>query len=162
MKIQSISATGDANADALEPFYIVARLELGDLRGRTSNRVAGFNARLLELLPRLGEHYCDYRQMGGFVEHLFDGTHFNHVVEHIAVELLAEAGAAARNRKICGKDESDDSNVVIETTTVETTRCILPLAVEIADSIVRETSFSIVEKIGEAKIIAARCEQEVV
>lgn len=93
--------------------------------------------------------------MGGFVEHLHDGTHFNHVVEHIGVEMLAQAGLAPRDKKICLGGEKTDAPAVIETTAVETARYILPLASEIADSILKQTSVSIEEKIAEEKTIAA-------
>jgi cyanophycin synthetase len=89
-------------------------------------------------LPKLTEHFCDAGEAGGFAKRLHDGTHFNHVVEHIAIEMLAETGLAQRDEKICNKDEKDDSLAVIETTAVETTRYVMPLATEFAAAILEE------------------------
>jgi cyanophycin synthetase len=154
MKIKSVKIIAGANVYSHEP-VVVARLELGELRGTESRDAADFNVRLLEQLPGLRKHFCDAGKPGGFVRRLHGGTHFNHVVEHIAVELLAETGLARRDKKICGKNECDDSNVVLETTAVETTRCVLPLAAEFADSILKDTSVLIEEKIIQAKTIVA-------
>ena len=134
------------------------RLDLEDLSGRESREVAGFNERLLEALPDLEKHFCSLGKPAGFVERLHKGTHFNHVIEHIAIEMLAQAGFDVRDKKTCNGDEKDDSKAVIETTTVETTRYLMPVAAEFAEAIVKEKSFAVEEKIIEAKEIAADTE----
>jgi cyanophycin synthetase len=134
------------------------RLDLENLKGSKSSEIEGFNQRLLEMLPELNEHYCSLGKPGGFVERLHSGTHFNHVIEHIAIEMLAQAGFGERKKKKCNGDERDDSKAVIETTVVETTRYVMPAAAEFAEAILNETSFLVEEKIIEAKEIAADTE----
>ena len=157
MKIESIKALNGANVYSHEP-VVVMRLDLEDLKGCKSVEIEGFNRRLLDALPELGEHYCTLGKPGGFVERLNSGTHFNHVVEHIAIEMLAQAGLGERKKKKCTGDERDDSKAVIETTTIETTRYVMPAAAEFAEAIIKETSFAVEEKIIRAKDIAADTE----
>ncbi|MBA3334592.1 MAG: cyanophycin synthetase [Acidobacteria bacterium] len=157
MKIESVRIINGANVYSHQP-VIVARLDLEKLKGTESRDAADFNPRLLERLPGLRKHFCDAGKPGGFVRRLHNGTHFNHVIEHIAIELLAQAGLAPRDKKICNKDERDDSLAVIETTAVETTRYLMPLAADFADAIIKEKSFSFEEKITEAKNIASDTE----
>lgn len=130
---------------------IMLRLDLGKLKGMESREAADFNVRLLELLPGLRKHYCTLGCSGGFVRRLHQGTHFNHVIEHIALELMALSGVDERHKKACNGDEKDDSKVIVETTSVETTRYLLPAALELAESLVVEKSFFLEEKISEAK-----------
>lgn len=157
MKVESIRAITGANVYSYQP-VIVAQLDLEKLKDKRSCDAAGFNERLLEEFPGLREHFCECGRVGGFVERLEEGTHFNHVVEHVAIEMLAEAGLGRRDKKLCGGDERNTSRAVIETTVVETARFLLPIAAEITDAIVEEKSFALEEKIIEAKIVAAETE----
>ncbi len=154
MRIESVKVLKGANVYSHQP-VIVARLDLEKLKGTESRDAADFNARLLERLPGLRRHFCDAGEPGGFVRSLHNGTYFNHVIEHIAIEMLAQAGHAPRDRKICSKNEKDDSLAVIETTAIETTRYLMPIAAKFADALVKEKSFSFEEKITKAKDIAA-------
>jgi cyanophycin synthetase len=157
MKIESIRILNGANVYSHNAVSVM-RLDLEELKGKKSREIRDFNRRLLEVLPDLKKHFCDRRRAGGFVERLEEGTGFNHVIEHILIELLARAGFDDRDKKICNGDERDDSKAVIETTTVETTRYLMPVAAELADAIVAEKSFSVEEKIIEAQDIAADTE----
>src|SRR4051812_26004039 len=157
MKIETLRALNGANVYSHEP-VLVMWLDLEELQNKQSSEIAGFNERLLKALPKLHEHFCDAGKPEGFVERLREGTHFNHVIEHAALELLALAGFDQRREKACGGDEKDASKAVIETTTVETSRYLMPVAAEFVDSIIKEKSFSIEEKIIEAKEIAADTE----
>jgi cyanophycin synthetase len=157
MKIESIKAINGANVYSRQP-VLVMRLDLDEQGGKESRDFSDFNVRLLELLPGLRKHFCDYGKAGGFVKRLHKGTHFNHVIEHIALELMARAGFDERHKKVCGGNENDDSKAVLETTTVEMTRYLLPVATEFADALVNEKSYFLEEKITEAKNIAADTE----
>lgn len=157
MKITSFRMLNGANVHSHQPVMAMS-LDLEDLMGKTSCGIPGFNAKLLELLPGLKEHYCAAGKPGGFVERLHKGTHFNHVIEHAALELLALAGFDKRHEKACGGNEKDDSAAVIETTTVETTRYLMTSAAEFVESIVKEKTFLLEEKITQAKEIAADTE----
>ncbi|HLM03138.1 MAG TPA: cyanophycin synthetase, partial [Pyrinomonadaceae bacterium] len=157
MRIELLRAFTGASIYSDRPVLLM-ELDLEDLKGKESREISGFNAKLLELLPDLQEHFCDAGRRGGFVERLREGTHFNHVVEHVAQELLTRAGFDHRRGKFCNGDEKDDSRAIVETTTVETTRYLMPVAAELVEAVIEEKEFYIEEKITEAKDIAASSE----
>ncbi len=156
MRIESVKVINGASIYSHQP-VVVARLDLEKLKGTESRDAADFNVRLLERLPGLRKHFCDTGEPGGFVRYLHNGTHFNHVIEHIAIEMLAQAGLAPRDKKIC-KKKKDDSLAVIETTSVETARYVMPIAADFAEAVLREKTFVVNEKIIEAKKIATNTE----
>ena len=153
MKVESIRAIAGANVYSHQP-VMVAWLDLGELKDKRSRDMDGFNNRLLEKFPGLHEHFCQRERAGAFVERLEAGAHFNHIVEHIIVEMLAQAGLERRDAKFCVADEKDLSRAVIETTIVETAQFLLPIAVEIVEAILEGKSYAFEEKIVEAKTIA--------
>ncbi|HEY0458450.1 MAG TPA: cyanophycin synthetase [Pyrinomonadaceae bacterium] len=157
MKVESLKILNGVNVYRHNPVAIL-RLELENVKNKQTRDVTDFNRRLLETLPELKEHFCNRGHAGGFVERLEEGTHFNHVVEHAAIELLAQAGFETRREELCTGSEDDDSKAIIETTTIETTRYLMPVAAELVDAVLQEKSFSIEEKIIEAKEIAADTE----
>lgn len=67
-------------------------LDLGALEDYPSNRLPGFNERLVAQLPALAEHQCGVGKPGGFLERLEQGTWAGHVLEHVVIELLNLAG----------------------------------------------------------------------
>ncbi|MBQ0944586.1 cyanophycin synthetase [Ideonella sp. 4Y16] len=67
-------------------------LDLGELEDWPSNKLPGFNARLLALLPALAEHHCGVGERGGFLQRLDEGTWAGHILEHCVIELLNLAG----------------------------------------------------------------------
>jgi cyanophycin synthetase len=67
-------------------------LDLGLLEDFPSNRLPGFNDRLVAQLPALIEHHCGVGERGGFLERLQEGTWAGHVLEHVVIELLNLAG----------------------------------------------------------------------
>lgn len=69
-----------------------ADVDLGDLADRRTDHVPGLTDQLLALCPGLHGHHCSRGHAGGFVERLREGTYPGHVVEHVALELLAQAG----------------------------------------------------------------------
>ncbi|MBL0966760.1 MAG: cyanophycin synthetase, partial [Blastomonas sp.] len=75
------------------------RLDLGALEQWPTDRLDGFAAALVALLPGLSEHHCNLGQPGGFVRRLEQGTWLGHVIEHVAIELLTQSGAAVTRGK---------------------------------------------------------------
>ncbi len=71
---------------------IVMRLDLEDFEQKPTDKIEGFNARLPELMPSLVNHGCSYKERGGFLRRLEEGTWAGHVVEHLALELQTLAG----------------------------------------------------------------------
>lgn len=156
MKIESIKAIGGANVYSHHPVLIM-RFDLEELKNKQSLELPNFNRQLLEILPKLHEHTCLRGYIGGFVESLNEGTKFNHVIEHVALELLSLAGFEMRDGNFC-INSKDDSKVVIETTKVETTKFLMPVAAELVEAVAKEKTFFYEEKIVEAKEIAADTE----
>ncbi|MFL5615921.1 MAG: cyanophycin synthetase [Gemmatimonadaceae bacterium] len=72
---------------------IACDVRLGELEELTSIDVPGFCDRLIEALPSLGEHPCSRGTTGGFVDRVREGTHWPHILEHVALELQTLAGS---------------------------------------------------------------------
>ncbi len=69
------------------------QVDLGSLEDWPTDQLPGFTDRLLALLPTLERHGCSYREAGGFVRRLREGTWLGHVIEHVALELQTLAGS---------------------------------------------------------------------
>ena len=67
-------------------------LDLGELEDFPSNKLPGFNERLIALLPALEEHHCGVGERGGFIQRLQEGTWAGHILEHVVIELLNLSG----------------------------------------------------------------------
>ncbi|HYJ60789.1 MAG TPA: cyanophycin synthetase [Actinomycetota bacterium] len=87
-------------------------VDLGSLEHWPSNTIPGFNAKLLKILPGVGEHSCSLGKRGGFRERLEDGTWLGHVAEHVALELQRESGAHISRGKTRGAGEEGRYNVI--------------------------------------------------
>ncbi|HEY0418876.1 MAG TPA: acetate--CoA ligase family protein, partial [Acetobacteraceae bacterium] len=82
------------------------QLDLGALENWPSDRLPGFNDRLLGLLPSLQRHGCSFGKPGGLVRRLRDGTWLGHVAEHVALELQTLAGTPTtrgKTRSVSGR-----------------------------------------------------------
>jgi cyanophycin synthetase len=102
---------------------LVARLDLEHLAGHETTEYRGFAARLVGGMPALTEHHCARGEPGGFVARLFHGTYFGHVIEHVALQLSADAGRDVhfgRTRQAGGFGRYD---VVLECPVDEPTGC---------------------------------------
>src|SRR4051794_24458832 len=86
MRVIGTSVYTGPNLYGTQPMIRI-QLDLGALEEWPSNRLPGFSDRLLELLPGLHTHGCCFREPGGFVRRLRDGTWLGHVVEHVALEV---------------------------------------------------------------------------
>jgi len=87
-------------------------VDLGVLEAWPSDAIPGFNERLLQLLPGVGEHSCSLGRPGGFRERLLEGTWLGHVAEHIALELQRESGAHVYRGKTRSTGEPGRYNVI--------------------------------------------------
>jgi cyanophycin synthetase len=72
---------------------IACDVRLGELEELSSADFDGFTGRLLGALPSLSEHPCSRGESGGFVDRLREGTHWPHILEHVALELQTMAGS---------------------------------------------------------------------
>ncbi|HWW55500.1 MAG TPA: cyanophycin synthetase [Sphingopyxis sp.] len=78
---------------------IRVRLDLGALEQWPTDRLPGFAAALVAKLPGLKSHGCSYGESGGFLRRMGEGTWLGHVIEHVAIELQALAGASVTRGK---------------------------------------------------------------
>ncbi|WP_235534314.1 MULTISPECIES: cyanophycin synthetase [unclassified Sphingopyxis] len=78
---------------------IRVRLDLGALEQWPTDRLPGFADALVAQLPGLKSHGCSYGEPGGFLRRMDEGTWLGHVIEHVAIELQARAGAAVTRGK---------------------------------------------------------------
>jgi cyanophycin synthetase len=74
---------------------IVMRLDIEDFEQRPTDKIENFKARIAELMPTLVNHGCSYKEQGGFLKRVEEGTWAGHVIEHIALELQTLAGMEA-------------------------------------------------------------------
>ena len=75
------------------------QIDLGALEDYPTSKLPGFTAALLERLPSLSRHGCSRGRPGGLVERMNEGTWLGHVIEHVALELQASAGAGTTRGK---------------------------------------------------------------
>lgn len=112
MKICQVCAIEGANFFSYRP-VIRGVIDIEEWQGKTTKELGDFNQRLLKCLPSLESHTCSRGKYGGFVERLEEGTLPGHVLEHVAVELLALAGEKTRYGKTRLLDERKNEYEVI-------------------------------------------------
>ncbi|WP_407305923.1 cyanophycin synthetase [Desulfosporosinus sp. SB140] len=98
MEIREIQAIEGANVYCHRPI-IRAIVDLQEWTERFSNELGDFRFRLVRTLPSLVEHYCSKGKPGGFLERLEEGTLIGHVIEHVTIELLTQAGQTIKYGK---------------------------------------------------------------
>jgi cyanophycin synthetase len=133
-------------------------LYLEDLTGRLSVELPGFCERLLESLPGLQEHRCDAGRPGGFVERLYAGTDFGHIVEHTTLELTRETAIPSFYGKTQPSGIPGSVLVLVGYKAEQGARYLLRTAVEMVESLARGEAFPLKQRIEEAKRIVARTE----
>lgn len=98
MEIREIQAIEGANVYSHRPI-IRAIVDLQEWTERFSNELGDFGQRLVENLPTLADHYCSRGKLGGFLERLQEGTLIGHVIEHVTIDLLTQAGQTIKYGK---------------------------------------------------------------
>src|SRR4051795_11280688 len=71
---------------------IVMRLDIGKYEKRPTDKITGLHDRMNEVMPGLYSHGCSYKEDGGFLRRIQEGTWAGHVIEHFALELQTLAG----------------------------------------------------------------------
>src|SRR5262249_34533751 len=115
------------------------KLYLDELTGKESREIPGFNELLLGALPGLAKHHCSMERDGGFIERLYEGTYFGHVVEHVALELTELAGVPVFHGKTRRASEPGCYNIIIEYEAEQGTKRLLRVAVEMVESLILHT-----------------------
>ncbi len=88
---------------------IEAWVDIGAFEELPSNKLPGFNDRLIALLPGLDAHRCGVGEPGGFILRLRDGTWLGHVLEHVTIELQNLAGSQVGFGK--ARQTAEDSGI---------------------------------------------------
>jgi cyanophycin synthetase len=154
MRIGEIRSIPGPNIYNYKPVLIM-RLYLDDLTERESYEFPYFIEQLQRLLPGIQNHHCAKGEPGGFIERLYGGTYFGHIVEHVCLELTEYAGVPAFFGKTLWAGGPGIYDVIVEYKSEEATEFLLKVAVEFVDSLVRGFDYPILEAIEEAKRIAA-------
>lgn len=156
MRVVEIRTLAGPNIYSHYPVLLM-KLRLGELDGRESCEIDGFNERLCALLPGLASHHCSRGRAGGLLERLEEGTFFGHIVEHVALELTDLAGVPVYH----GKTRSGGDgcyHVIIEYEAEEGTKHLMRMAVELIETLLAGKPFALEERIEEAKKIIASTE----
>ena len=113
MKILSVRHLDGPNVFLYRPI-LMAEIDLESLTERESNEFPEFIHRLLDALPGLREHHCAKGCPGGFVERLFKGTYFGHIIEHVTIELATLCGLDVHYGKTLYHDVPGHYRIVME------------------------------------------------
>ena len=135
---------------------IVMRIDLMAFTERDSDEYPGFVERLLALCPGLYDHHCAMKRPGGFVERLYGGTYFGHIIEHVALELQTVLGYTTNFGKTRNAGEPSLYDIVMEYGCEEVGQFALLTAMELVQACVFDTPFALEEKLEEGKRIAAK------
>src|SRR3982750_536451 len=81
MRIKTIRTLAGPNIYHHQP-VLVMKIDLEGLTDTESREIAGFNERLINVLPGLREHRCSRDRRGGFIERLWEGKYFGHFIKH--------------------------------------------------------------------------------
>jgi cyanophycin synthetase len=114
MRIVSTDVYGGPNRFALFP-CILHVVDLVELEALPTNKLgSGFIDGLIKALPSLAEHGCSYREPGGFIKRLHEGTWMGHVFEHAVLEVQNLVGHQVSFGKTRSTKKAGEYNVVFE------------------------------------------------
>ncbi len=132
---------------------IIAKISLGDFRNTRDNE--NFRTALLRLLPGIARHECVHGQTRQFSDRLLEGTNYGHVIEHIALELAAQANCPFHFAKTLFNGDRNTCEIIIEYSSAKPTCYLLTIAVEIARTILNDDTFLIEPVLFRARELAA-------
>ncbi len=91
---------------------IIMRLDIEEYEEKPTNKIEGFHDRLQQVMPSIQKHGCSYKEEGGFLRRVEEGTWAGHVIEHFALELQTLAGMDVGYGRTRETGESGIYNVV--------------------------------------------------
>ena len=106
LRVTRVRALRGPNYWRLAP-VIACDVRLGELKELSSADIPGFAGRLVDALPSLREHPCSRGTTGGFVDRLREGTHWPHILEHVALELQTLAGSDVSFGRVVPSGDED-------------------------------------------------------
>jgi cyanophycin synthetase len=157
MNIQWVRHIDGPNVYLYKPI-LVARIDLGSYTELESTHFTGLSDRLLQLLPGLRDHHCAKGRPGGFVERLYEGTYFGHIVEHVTIELATCIGLDVHYGKTMLADRKGLYNIVMECKAFECQKRLLTRAVNLIETVLAKQHVNLSTIFEEAKHILAKTE----
>ncbi len=139
MKILSVRHIDGPNVYIYKP-VMVARVDLQHLSERESYEFPGFVDHLLRSFPGLREHHCAKGEPGGFVERLYGGTYFGHIVEHLAIELACCVGIDVHYGKTLYAGGTGQYDIVVECKAYPVQKYLLEAATDIVGCLLSGTA----------------------
>lgn len=124
------------------------KLDLAQYEDTPSKNIAGFNERLLKMLPGLAQHHCSRGKPGGFVERLLDGTYLAHIFEHTLLELQTLAGFEVKFGKARSTGIPGIYDVVVGCRDGEVAKLAAQIALGIIQSLLAQQSFNLEESLA--------------
>lgn len=133
---------------------LLMELHLEDLDEKETREFPGFNEALLSVLPGLRQHHCGLGREGGFVERLFTGTFFGHVVEHVALEMAGLIGSPVTYGKTRAGEEPGMYRVIVRYASEHAMRRLLTGAVDLVEGLLRGEKVDVRAILAEAEAAA--------
>jgi cyanophycin synthetase len=158
MEFNKVLALRGPNIWARFP-VLEAWIDLGPLKDARSDRLPGFNARLLNWLPTLLEHPCGVGSRGGFFELLQEGTSPGHVLEHVALELQVRAGTEVRFGRTRETSTKGVYKIVVEYREEELGRACLESARRLCLAALHDQAFDVAGEVEQLRNLAQRIRQ---
>lgn len=153
MEFRKVLALRGPNIWANFP-VLEAWVDLGELKDKPSNEIAGFNDRLMAWMPTMIEHRCSIGERGGFFERLRRGTYQAHILEHVTLELLSLAGSNAGYGRARETSEEGVYKVVIEYEEENLARAALAAARELCLAAVYDRPFDVAATVARLRDVA--------
>jgi cyanophycin synthetase len=155
MKIRRVLALGGPNLWAYFP-VLEAWVDIGRFEDFPSNKIEGFNDRLMVRLPSLVEHRCSLPERGGFFARLREGTYLGHVLEHVALELESLAGTPVGWGRTRQTSERGVYKVVIRYANETLARACLDAAHAFVQAAVEGREFDVAGELGRLRELGDR------
>ena len=140
---------------------IIMRLDIGEYEQQPTDKIEGFYERMIEVMPTLVSHGCSFKEEGGFLRRVVEGTWAGHVIEHFALELQTLAGMEVGYGRTRETSESGIYNVVFAYFEEEvgryTARAAVRLFLELAEGKpVEEIKQTLIDEVQEMREIRER------
>ncbi|KUO96598.1 cyanophycin synthetase [Ferroacidibacillus organovorans] len=137
---------------------LVVRVDLEEFTERESYEYHGFVERLLTALPGLYDHYCATGRPGGFVERLYGGTYFGHIIEHVAIEMLTRLGYTSNFGKTRNALFPGIYDIIIECKNETVVRRVLQVAMEYVEACAKQYAYPLEGQMSQLHKLVAHSE----
>jgi cyanophycin synthetase len=124
-------------------------LDLGEFYDTPTNKISGFNDKLLIYIPNLTEHKCASGEEHGFLKRLEEGTYLAHVAEHSILEIQNMLGFDVKYGKARVSDNERIYEVIYQYELEKAGILCGELVVELFNSIIEGRDIAFNERLAE-------------